>query len=116
MRAKRLFLLGFLSLVIMNFGSRMGSTQDYQPDIHVIVNMVQLNVAVTDKKGNYVTGLRPEDFARQLNQIPEGWVSAMGMTITSAQFPAASRPESIPNALAPRHVIISIASVGEIVQ
>ncbi len=24
--------------------------------------MVQLNVAVTDKKGNYITGLRPQDF------------------------------------------------------
>ncbi len=24
--------------------------------------MVQLNVAVTDNKGNYVTGLRPENF------------------------------------------------------
>lgn len=33
------------------------------PDIHVVVNMVQLNVAVTDKKGNYVTGLKPQDFA-----------------------------------------------------
>lgn len=33
------------------------------PDIHVTVNMVQLNVAVTDKKGNYVTGLSPKDFA-----------------------------------------------------
>ncbi len=32
------------------------------PDIHVVVNMVQLNVAVTDKKGNYVTGLKPENF------------------------------------------------------
>ncbi|HEV2401106.1 MAG TPA: VWA domain-containing protein [Candidatus Sulfotelmatobacter sp.] len=32
------------------------------PDIHVVVNMVQLNVAVTDKKGNYVTGLKPTDF------------------------------------------------------
>jgi 1,4-dihydroxy-2-naphthoyl-CoA hydrolase len=25
-----------------------------------------------------------EDFARRLNEIPEGWVSAMGMTITHA--------------------------------
>jgi Ca-activated chloride channel family protein len=32
------------------------------PDIHVVVNMVQLNVAVTDKKGNYVTGLKPSNF------------------------------------------------------
>jgi Ca-activated chloride channel homolog len=28
-----------------------------------VVNMVQLNVAVTDKSGKYVTGLRPKDFA-----------------------------------------------------
>lgn len=33
------------------------------PNIHVVVNMVQLNVAVTDKKGNYITGLVPKDFA-----------------------------------------------------
>ena len=30
--------------------------------IRVVVAMVQLNVAVTDNKGNYVTGLRPSDF------------------------------------------------------
>ena len=33
------------------------------PNFQVVVNMVQLNVAVTDKKGNYATGLRPKDFA-----------------------------------------------------
>ena len=31
--------------------------------LHVNVFLVQLNIAVTDRKGNYVTGLRPEDFA-----------------------------------------------------
>jgi Ca-activated chloride channel homolog len=30
--------------------------------IRVVVDLVQLNVAVTDKKGNYVTGLQPGDF------------------------------------------------------
>src|SRR5215469_10448510 len=30
--------------------------------IRVVVSMVQLNVAVTDEKGNYVTNLRPSDF------------------------------------------------------
>src|ERR1700674_2595400 len=30
--------------------------------IRVVVSMVQLNVAVTDAKGNYVTTLRPSDF------------------------------------------------------
>ena len=33
------------------------------PDLHVVVNLVQLNVAVTDKNGNYITGLHPKDFA-----------------------------------------------------
>jgi VWFA-related protein len=39
-----------------------GSAQQNPADIQVIVNMVQLNVAITDNKGNYVSGLHPEDF------------------------------------------------------
>ncbi len=31
--------------------------------IHVMVDLVQLNVAVTDSHGNYVTGLQPGDFS-----------------------------------------------------
>jgi VWFA-related protein len=45
------------------FASTTCATQENEPDIHVIVNMVQLNVAVTDNKGRYVTSLHPEDFA-----------------------------------------------------
>jgi len=40
-------------------------------NIRVVVNMVQLNVAVTDKNGNYVTGLRPQDFAVAEDGISE---------------------------------------------
>jgi VWFA-related protein len=36
--------------------------QDAGPNIRVVVDMVQLNVAVTDKNGNYITGLKPKDF------------------------------------------------------
>jgi VWFA-related protein len=39
--------------------------------IRVVVNMVQLNVAVTDNNGNYVTGLRPQDFAVSEDGIPQ---------------------------------------------
>lgn len=39
--------------------------------IRVAVNLVQLNVAVTDNKGNYVTGLRPQDFAITEDRIPQ---------------------------------------------
>src|SRR5438034_7792343 len=37
----------------------------------VVVDMVQLNVAVTDSKGNYVTGLRPQDFVVTEDNIKE---------------------------------------------
>jgi Ca-activated chloride channel homolog len=39
--------------------------------IRVVVSMVQLNVAVTDNKGNYVTTLRPSDFVITEDGIPE---------------------------------------------
>ena len=37
--------------------------------IRKVVDMVQLNVAVTDGKGNYVTGLHPSDFAIHEDRI-----------------------------------------------
>jgi Ca-activated chloride channel homolog len=41
--------------------------------MHLRVNvvLVQLNVAVTDDKGNYVTGLRPEDFSVTEDKLPQ---------------------------------------------
>ncbi len=39
--------------------------------IRVVVSMVQLNVAVTDDKGNYVTTLRPSDFDITEDGIPQ---------------------------------------------
>ncbi|HEV2522324.1 MAG TPA: VWA domain-containing protein [Candidatus Acidoferrales bacterium] len=39
--------------------------------IRVVVSMVQLNVAVTDNKGNYVTTLRPSDFVLTEDGIPQ---------------------------------------------
>jgi VWFA-related protein len=47
------------------------SAQDDQSRIRVNVVLVQLNVAVTDNKGNYVSGLQPEDFAIVEDNIPE---------------------------------------------
>jgi len=59
--AKKLFLL--LSVLAVVSGGRTGMDAQESPNLHVVVNMVQLNIAVTDKNGNYVTGLRPKDFA-----------------------------------------------------
>ncbi len=44
------------------WGPAICVAQQNEADIHVTVDMVQLSVAVTDSKGKYVTGLRPEDF------------------------------------------------------
>ncbi|MGH9529190.1 MAG: VWA domain-containing protein [Terriglobales bacterium] len=64
----------FLLSVFIGFVSISGiptEAQQDEPNIHVIVEMVQLNVAVTDKKGNYVTGLRPQDFSITEDGVPE---------------------------------------------
>jgi Ca-activated chloride channel family protein len=45
--------------------------QSDQSRIFVNVVLVQLNVAVTDRKGNYITGLRPENFAVSEDKIQE---------------------------------------------
>src|ERR1700688_4760 len=55
-------LLVFVLTLLSSPGTRM-LAQENAPNIRVVVDMVQLNVAVTDNKGNYVTGLRPSDFS-----------------------------------------------------
>jgi Ca-activated chloride channel family protein len=51
-------LLGLLPLSISRTSAQQDTTR-----FRVVVNLVQLNVAVTDNKGNYVPGLHPLDFA-----------------------------------------------------
>ena len=65
---------GLLTLLVVTF--LLASTpvvlgQRDEAHIRVIVNMVQLNVAVTDNKGNYISGLRPDDFAVVEDGIPQ---------------------------------------------
>ena len=71
------------------FGYGTGVEAQERPDLHVVVNMVQLNVAVTDKKGNYVTGLRPKDFA-----IIEDGITEKVATFAEGNEPAHSLAES----------------------
>jgi len=68
--AARVALLSATLLLLLSGAGDRIAAQD-SPHIHVIVNMVQLNVAVTDKNGNYITGLRPENFAITEDGIPE---------------------------------------------
>lgn len=59
-----------LLLLVLALGPG-SSAQEDQPAFRVTVNMVQLNVAVTDNKGNYVSNLRPEDFVISEDGITE---------------------------------------------
>ncbi|MGB6720827.1 MAG: VWA domain-containing protein [Terracidiphilus sp.] len=47
------------------------AAQDDSTNFRVNVVLVQLNVAVTDRKGNYIAGLRPEDFTVTEDKIPQ---------------------------------------------
>jgi Ca-activated chloride channel homolog len=69
----RKFYLSVCLLPAIILGVRPGPSlaQENQPEFRVTVNMVQLNVAVTDHKGNYITGLRPENFEVNEDGIPE---------------------------------------------
>src|ERR1700688_4739945 len=76
---------GIASLIILTFisiGVVWLSAQDQNQNsngegsvIRVVVSMVQLNVAVTDEKGNYVTTLRPSDFVVTEDSIPQKMAS-----------------------------------------
>jgi VWFA-related protein len=79
---RRNFLL-FLC-VVLTLGSGRSGTMNGQDssDFRVVVSMVQLNVAVTDKNGNYITGLRPENFV----------ISEDGITEKMATFAEGSAP------------------------
>jgi len=62
------------------------------PRINVTVDLVQLNVAVTDSKGKYVTGLRPQDFIIAEDGIPED-IATYGEGNESARaLPSATSP------------------------
>lgn len=72
----------FLFFLCSGSLSRMAG-QDDDSAVHVVVNMVQLNVAVTDKKGDYATGLRPEDFV-----ITEDGITEKLATFAEGDMPA----------------------------
>jgi len=68
--AKRLLLIPILSAFFF-LGGRATGAQDDSANIRVNVDLVQLNVAVTDNKGNYISGLGPESFSITEDKIPE---------------------------------------------
>jgi Ca-activated chloride channel homolog len=58
-------------LFFLEGGGSQTAAQDDPTHLRVNVVLVQLNVAVTDDKGNYVTGLKPEDFSITEDKITQ---------------------------------------------
>lgn len=86
---RRNFFLPILILLPLFQGDQPRIEAQESPDLHVVVNMVQLNVAVTDKNGNYITGLRPKDF-----QIVEDGISEKTATFAEGDEPVRSLSDS----------------------
>ena len=88
-----------LSLLFLTGGHPQPAAQESNSRILVNVVLVQLNVAVTDRKGHYITGLRPENFAIAEDKIPETISSFEegGESLASATGAAQpSRPIAVP--------------------
>jgi Ca-activated chloride channel homolog len=60
-----------LTILLVIAGEPRFAAQDDASHLRMNVVLVQLNVAVTDHKGNYVSGLRPEDFEVTEDKISE---------------------------------------------
>lgn len=75
--AKRIVIAGMGVVIFIAGFAAWLAAQDREQDngpgnvIRVVVSMVQLNVAVTDEKGNYVTTLRPSDFDISEDTLPQ---------------------------------------------
>ncbi|MGH9326372.1 MAG: VWA domain-containing protein [Terriglobia bacterium] len=73
MKRYLLFPILFLALLLSTAALTMAQARYGSGHIviHRTVNLVQMDVAVTDKKGNYITGLKPQNFAIYEDGIPE---------------------------------------------
>ncbi len=60
-----------LSALLLVAGGPRFAAQDESTHLRVTVNLVQLNVAVTDSKGNYISGLKPENFVITEDKIAQ---------------------------------------------
>src|SRR5580658_7479038 len=88
---KRLAVVIVLSVAVSVFVSHSPVAQESGPPrINVTVDLVQLNVAVTDNKGKYVTGLRPQDFVIAEDGIAEDIATYGEGNVSARALPAKS--------------------------
>lgn len=88
---KRRRSVGLVPVLILFFVPALVA-QEKGSEIRVVVNMVQLNVAVTDNKGNYITNLHPGDFT-----IAEDGVAQRMATFGEGDEPTRRLVEDPPN-------------------
>jgi Ca-activated chloride channel family protein len=105
---RKSFLWSLIPLVLLLGGETATQAQD-SPSLHVVVNLVQLNVAVTDKNGNYITGLRPQDFsivedgiAEKVATFAEGNEPARSLIQVADQDASPAAPGDTSSPVAPR--------------
>src|SRR5215468_9484721 len=106
----------FFSIVLTAFAVTATCiwAQKDEPHIHVFVDMVQLNVAVTDNKGHYITGLRPQDFIITEDGITEH-IAAFGEGNESARaLLSVLPPGAKPLPLAPERDSAGRVTAGEL--
>lgn len=63
--------LGLSSSIFLLLAAAPAPVAQDSPTLRVNVDLVQLNVAVTDRKGRYIAGLQPQDFAITEDKIPQ---------------------------------------------
>src|SRR5260370_33481051 len=92
------FILALLLALLSGLGTSMIAQQGQSGTrLHVVVDLVQLNVAVTDNRGNYVTDLRPSDFSITEDSISEKiatFEEGNGPTSTLVDMPEEANPDA----------------------
>jgi Ca-activated chloride channel homolog len=89
------FVVALVLVVVLSIFVRSApvAQESTPPRINVTVDLVQLNVAVTDNKGKYVTGLRPEDFVITEDGMAEN-IATFGEGNESARALASAPPSA----------------------
>src|SRR3569833_2598275 len=71
MRKAFLAMFGLVPCILLQPAKTQSAPQDDSTQLRLFVVLVQLSIAVTDGKGNYVNGLRLEDFEVTEDKIPQ---------------------------------------------
>lgn len=87
-------ILGVGSILLLGWATHIVAQQ---AQFQVSVDLVQLNVAVTDNKGNYITGLKPTDFV-----ITEDGIAEKLAFFAEGNGAARSLIEGVPDKDAPK--------------